>query len=267
MLATFRARLSRLPLLGSLAAELAFFLALTVVPFLAVAIAVVGRALPVDLSPALRDVLERVFPPETHIDPDEVLTWARSAVSGRWFGLSLLFGAATCFRFLLACIHAVDAVVNGARRRQRPFRSLLSAIGLFGVWLGALVATAALLFVVPAIDDALLTLPQLAELSVAAFATFRVVLVAGILFASIAATYRFAPGVSASGARLVAAAGLATLGWLVLGHAFSRLVPVFFLGVQPLGSIGSVVLFLLWAYLTAWVLLAAALLLVTRAAR
>lgn len=267
MLATLRTRLSRLPLLGGLAAELAFFLALTVVPFLGLAIAVVGRALPVDLSPSLREVLEGILPAEAAIDPDQVLAWARNAASGGWFGLSLVVAAATCFRFLLACVRAVDAVVAGERVRHRPFRSLLSAIGLFGVWMGALVATTALLFVAPAIDAALVTLPQFAELSVAAFAALRVVLVAGVLFASILATYHFSPGVAVPSSRAVQAAALATLGWLGLGQAFSRLVPAFFLGVQPFGSLGSVVLFLLWAYLAAWVLLAAAILLVRPGAR
>jgi Zn-dependent protease len=51
---------------------------------------------------------------------------------------------------------------------------------------------------------------------------------------------------------------------LSIGLGFSRVVPVLWSATQLYGTLGSVVLFLIWAYLNSWILLLGGFLLVPR---
>lgn len=62
---------------NSAAVEMAFYLALALVPLVGVAIALVSRWLPLDLSDPIEEVLRVVLPAASNVDPGEVLGWAR----------------------------------------------------------------------------------------------------------------------------------------------------------------------------------------------
>jgi uncharacterized BrkB/YihY/UPF0761 family membrane protein len=79
-----KAALARLSLAHSAAAEMAFFLALSLVPFVGISIALVSRWLPFDLSTPIEGVLRGVLPIGSHVEAGEVLRWARSSASRGW---------------------------------------------------------------------------------------------------------------------------------------------------------------------------------------
>jgi membrane protein len=126
---------------------------------------------------------------------------------------------------------------------------------LLVVWMTALLATALFLLVAPSIQRSLLDLPALSDLSSWTFMAMRALLVPGVLFGAIGLTYRVVVGPRAGASRVVLAALLATLGWTGASVGFSSVVPVLWSAAQLYGTLGSLVLFLIWAYLIAWILL------------
>ena len=61
--------------------------------------------------------------------------------------------------------------------------------------------------------------------------------------------------------RVALVALLASLGWIGASLGFSLAVPILWSAARLYGTLGSVVLFLIWAYLIAWILLLGGLLL------
>jgi membrane protein len=251
----------RLARLSSYAAELAFFMALALVPFVLIAITLAGRWLPLDLTPPLQQVFERVLPPQTHIDPAEVLAWARSSAGAGWLTASFGLAVITVLRFMFALVAALSFITGEEDQGGSPlWRRVSGALLLTAVWMVVLLFTAILLFIAPSIEQALLDLPEYSDLSLSAFAALRALTVAAILFASIYATYRVGPRLPIPAWRAAVAGGLAATAWLVIGQLLSRLVPSLWNASQLYGTLGSIVLFLVWAYSYAWSLLVAGLL-------
>jgi membrane protein len=247
---------AKLALAESAAAEMAFYLALSLVPLVGVAIALVGRWLPLDLTAPIEEVLRAVLPAASSVAPGEVLGWARSSASHGWLTAGFLVAVWTSFRFMSLCIRSLGTMVSTAvRPRVQAWRSAARSLLLLVVWIAALVATALFLLVAPAIERGLLHLSGLSELSLSAFAALRVLLIVAVLFSAIFLTYRVVVGAQARRFRVALAALLASLGWIGASRGFSLAVPVLWKATQFYGTLGSVVLFLIWAYVMAWVLL------------
>jgi membrane protein len=251
-----KAVLAKLALADSAAAEMAFYLALSLVPLVGVAIGLVSRWLPLDLSAPIEEVLRDVLPAASHVAPGEVLGWARSATSRGWLTVGFVVALWTSFRFMSLCVRALGMMVaTGDRPAVKAWRSATRSLLLLAVWIVALVATALFLLVTPAIERSLLRFPRLSDLSLLTFSTLRAVLVAGVLFGAIYLTYRVVVGPRAGRLRVALSALLACLGWIGASRGFALAVPVLWKATQLYGTLGSVVLFLLWAYVMAWVLL------------
>ncbi len=247
----------------SAAAEMAFYLALSLVPLVGVTIALVSRWLPLDLSASIEEVLRAVLPAASNVAPGEVLAWARSSACQGWLTVGFVVALWTSFRFMSLCIHSLGAMVSTeVRPPVKAWRSAARSLLLLVVWIVALVATALFLLVAPAIEHGLLHLPELSEASLSAFSALRAALLAGVLFGAIYLTYRVVVGARVGWLRVALAALLASLGWIGASRAFSLAVPVLWKATQLYGTLGSVVLFLLWAYVMAWVLLLGGFLLV-----
>jgi membrane protein len=260
-LAKPKAAMARLVLLDSAAAEVAFFLALSLVPFVGIAIALVGRWFPVGLSASIGKVLRDVLPAESPV-AGEVLRWARSSASKGWLTVGFLLALWSSFRFMSLCLHALGSMISGdVRASAWTWRSTARSLLLLAVWIVALVATALFLLVAPSIERGLFGLPAQSHLSHSVFTMLRALLVLGILFGAIYLTYRLVAGTRVGSLRVALIALLASLGWIGASLGFSLAVPVLWGAARLYGTLGSVVLFLIWAYLTAWILLLGGLLL------
>jgi membrane protein len=240
----------------SAAVEMAFYLALALVPLVGVAIALVSRWLPVDLGAPIEEVLRAVLPAASNVGPGEVLAWARSSASQGWLTVGFVMALWTSFRFMSVCMRSLGAMVStDIRPAVKGWRSAGRSLLLLVVWIVALVATALFLLVAPAIERGLLHLPELSAFSLSAFAALRALLIVAVLFGAIYLTYRVVVGTGVRWFRVVLAALAASLGWIGASRAFSLVVPVLWKATQLYGTLGSVVLFMLWAYVMAWVLL------------
>ena len=238
------------------AAQMAFYLALSLVPLVGVAIALVSRWLPLDLSSSIEEVLRAVLPVESNVGAGEVLLWARSSASQGWLTAGFAIALWTSFRFMSLCVRALGSMTfTHLHPPVTGWRAAARSLLLLVVWVMALVATAIFLLVAPAIERGLLRLPDLSDFSLSAFSALRALLIAGVLFAAIYLTYRVAVGTRAGRLRTALAALLASLGWIGATVGFSHAVPVLWKATQLYGTLGSVVLFLIWAYVIAWVLL------------
>ena len=235
---------------------MAFYLALALVPLVGVAIALVSRWLPLDLSASIEEILRAVLPVESNVGAGEVLLWARSSASQGWLTAGFAIALWTSFRFMSLCVRALGSMTfTHLHPPVRAWRAAARSLLLLVVWVMALVAAAIFLLVAPAIERGLLRLPDLSDLSLSAFSALRALLIAGVLFAAIYLTYRVAVGTRAGRLRAALAALLASLGWIGATIGFSHAVPVLWKATQLYGTLGSVVLFLIWAYVIAWVLL------------
>jgi membrane protein len=239
----------------SRAAEMAFYLALSLVPLVGVAVSLVGRLVPVDFGASIEAVLRDVLPAASHVGPDEVLRWARSSASQGWLKAGFFVALWTSFRFMSLCIRSLGTLVsNDGRPPATVWRSVGLSFLLLVVWIAALVATASFLLLGPAVERALLRFPKLADFPLFAFSDLRALLGAGILFIAIFLTYHVVADRRAGRVRVVLAALLASLGWIGASRGFALAVPLLWSATQLAGTLGSVVLFLLWAYTMAWVL-------------
>jgi hypothetical protein len=196
----------------SAAAEVAFFLALSLVPFVGIAIALAGH-LPVGMSASIAKVLRDVLPAESPVAGD-ALRWARSSASK-----GLADGRLPARALELISLHFLVSSQARLDDRQRcpllswTWRTIVRSLLLLAVWMVALVATALFLLVTPSIEHGLLGLPALSDASSLVFSTLRVLLVPGILFGAIWLTYRAVAGRRVGSLRvaLVRAAGLTRL--------------------------------------------------------
>lgn len=249
-----KAALAKLVLLDSAAAEVAFFLALSLVPFVGIAIALASH-FPVGMSASIAKVLRDVLPAESPIAGD-VLRWARSSASKGWLTVGFLLAVWSSFRFISLCLRKLDSMISGdVRSSPWTWRTIVRSLLLLSVWMVALVATALFLLVAPSIERGLLGLPALSDASSSVFSTLRVLLVPGILFGAIWLTYRVVARTRVGSLRVVLVALLASLGWIGASLGFSLAVPILWGAARLYVTLGSLVLFLMWAYLIAWILL------------
>ena len=253
-LARPRAAMARLVLLDSAAAEVAFFLALSLVPFVGIAIVLAGH-FPVGLSESIAKVLRDVLPAESTVTGD-VLRWASSSASRGWLTVGFLLALWSSFRFSSLCLRALGSMISGdVRPSPWTWRSVARSWLLLAAWMVALVSTALFLLVAPSIERGLLGLPALSDISSSVFSMLRVVLVPGILFGAIWLTYRVVAGTRVGSLRVALVALLASLGWIGVSLGFSLAVPILWGAARFYGTLGGLVLFLMWAYLVAWILL------------
>jgi membrane protein len=160
------------------------------------------------------------------------------------------------------CLHAIGSMMSGdVRASAWTWRSAAGSLLLLAVWMVALVAMALFLLVAPSIQHGLLGHSALSDLSSSVFSILRVLLVPGILFGAIWLTYRVAAGTRARSFWVALVALLASLGWIGVSLGFSLAVPLLWGAARLYGTLGSVVLFLIWTYLIAWILLLGGLLL------
>jgi membrane protein len=261
-----RSLVRRFMLMAGYAAQVAFYLALALVPFVAVAVTLAGRLLPLGVSGEIEQVLRDVLPPATRVDPAVVFRWARSSASTGWLTVGFFVAVGTSFNFLATCLRGIRATVTGevGRPAGAPHRSALSLVALLVTWVLALLGAALLLFLEPAVERGLLSLHEYADLTISLVAAARVSVVAVMLFGATFLTYRLAPIPRVRRGRTAIAALATPLGWLAVSEGFSEVAPRLWSGAHLYGSLGSVVLFLLWAYFNAWTILLGSLVLIRR---
>lgn len=242
-------------LASAFAAQIAFFFALTLVPFVGLTAAAATSWLPTPLGSALADALLEVFPAEAGLKEAAISTLPEVAHRSGWLTAAVLMAAWSSFAFMSTCVRALHQLSGGPdltwrHRAQTAAGSFLLVL----VWMAALLSAAFLVCLGPALLDTLGRVTSAAD-SARALAALRQVALGVVLVLAIRLTYGFVPGLGRSVGRLWAGAGFATAGWLFSAWAFTRLVPGLWQGRDLYGALASFMLFLLWSYANAWLLL------------
>ena len=248
--------LATLATLGRTSAEMAFYFALSFVPFIGLTVAAASAWLPPAVGEPLAGTIVGIFPPEAGLDPAAVATWVGTTRSAGWLAAGVVVAALSSFRLMTASVRALAEVGSGGQWTWgRRLRSLASAAVLTVLWAIALLALSFGLLAAPGLQETLVAAGWFGARAPSA-ATLARVLALAVLLLALAATYRVIPGLGARGGRLWLGAGIATAGWIAVAEGVRRLMPALW-GEQSLyGALGSFVLFLLWSWANAWVILA-----------
>lgn len=235
------------------AAGVAFYSFVAVVPTLAVILGIYG--LIADASDISRhlDLLSRIVPAEAMpLLQDQV---QRIATNNTAAGITAIIGLLIA---LYSSSNATKAIITGLnicydeREKRGFFRLNLVALALTISGAVGIVAALALVAILPAMLDNL----GLSSTSETLVTWLRWPLLLGLFVVGVAVIYRFAPSRDAAQWKWTSPGALiAGLLWVVGSALFSVYVTKFGGYDQTYGSLGAVVVFLLWFYLSAFVVL------------
>jgi membrane protein len=240
--------------LSALAAAAAFYSLLSIFPTLTAVVSLYG--LIADPAMAERQVaaMEGVLPPEAL---KLVATWLQNLVQGPTssFGIGLIISVLVASWSLWSATVMLMNAVNtcyGDPETRGFVRFNLEALAL-GVGLVLLgVAALALVAVLPAVSD-LLRVPRTWR---AVLSLVRWPILAALAIVELAIVYRYGRArVLRTWEWISWGAALATALWLIGSIAFSFYVSEFGSYDKTYGSLGAVIVLLLWFYMTAYVIL------------
>ena len=239
--------------LSIVAAGVAFYAFVATVPALAVVIAVYALVADRSTISSHLEILGRVFPGEVMPLLKEQITRISSDNSAA--GISAFVG----FLFAVySSANAVKGMITGlniayGEKEKRGFIKLnLIALALTVVAIFGLLIAIGLLAVLPVV----LNYVGMGERSAIFLSLVRWPLVVCLFLIGLAATYRYAPSRDSPQWKWLSyGAGLASFLWLVGSAGFSLYVSKFGSYDKTYGSLGAVVIFLLWLYLSAYVVL------------
>jgi len=246
---------------GTFAAEIAFYFVLALVPFLIVTFAVASFAIPKDLhvTEQIGEIVENMLPLGVDIDVAAMLEHARASASKGWLTFGFLLAIWTSFRFMDACIQALHFIARDQGEPAPPlFRRMVWSSLLLLVWMVALVLMALFYILAVPIEKFLAGQGLVSLVSLKIWALARAGVTLGLLFGAFYLTYRtISPRHYAPHGALQSALA-ASLGWFALSVGFSHLLPTFWRNYhQVYGALGSLIAFLIWAQLNAWVVILA----------
>jgi membrane protein len=234
-----------------------FYLLLALFPALAAFVSLFGLiADPASLAGGTA-VLDGVLPDDAADMLREELTQLASKETGTLtFGLvlSLLFALWTANNGVKAIFEALNIVYNEQEKRSLLWLHVVSfAFTLGGMALGAILVGAVAL--VPAI----LAFVDLGPLADAAVRAVRWALLLPVIAAVIALLYRFGPSRAPARWRWLSwGSGMATLVWLLASIGYSFYLQNFANYQATYGSLGALVGFLLWIWLSVLILVVGA---------
>lgn len=241
--------------LSLVAAGVAFYFFLAFVPLLAALVMTYG--LVADPAAVMRHVqaLMQVLPADAaRLIGEQLLSVTTAAQGEKGVGLllALLISVYGGMRGATSIITALNIVYEERDRRGFVRTTLLSfAMTLGGVALGA--ATIVALSAIALVDA---RIAGLGHASHVALSLLSWLFAAALASAGIAAIYRYGPDRTAAKWRWLSPGSIvATIAWLAATLGFSGYVSHFGSYNATYGSLGAVVVLLMWLYLSAYVLL------------
>ncbi len=238
----------------SLAASLAFFMLLSFFPLVFILLYLIGLFVSQDrIGYEFLLSFVKGFFPSLGVELAEEIRRVASEHVGRhvvlltfaWFGLLVFYEVD----------YAVNVVFQTQRKRH-PLLSVLVSVASFGLLELLLIIS---YLVTQILDSLVLHAPRIAGIDLVAVAAHRFllsyVLPFVVVLIPVTLLYRFVPHRRPAWRHAAAGALLLTLLWEVAKHLFSRFVPSLSVYSRMYGSTLVVVLFLLWVYYSAAMLL------------
>ena len=240
--------------LGLVAAGVAFYFLLAIFPALGAFVSIYGLVFdPTDAQQQISS-FSNILPPDARkilLDQMQALTSGTRSALGFGAVFGILFALWSSMRGTMAMMTALNIVYN--ERESRGFIKLRVVAFLFT--LGMVLFLAASLALIAALP------PILAQMGIGhwaetAFRILRWPLLAIFVMLMLAILYRFAPDRRNAQWRWVNPGSiLATLLWLIGSGLFSWYVSSYASYNETYGSLGAVVILLMWFYLTAYIFL------------
>ncbi len=236
----------------SLAAELAYYFMLSIFPLLILILSILPY-LSIDKQEAV-NFLTKYAPGETgSILQDNVLSII-SEPQGGLLTLGILGTIWSASNGMMAMMRALNLAYDVEETRsfiKARLLSILLTIGLVLVFIVTLVLPVFGDVIIDAVSSSL-NLPSSTEFL---FRILRWVVAVAIMACILAALYRFAPNKQFPFKEVIIGALVATLGWQVISLAFAFYVSNFGNYSATYGSLGGVIILMLWFYLTGIILL------------
>lgn len=238
---------------AGLAAQLAYFFLLAIFPGLVFLITLLGY-IPIPTE----DVLELLtaYVPEDAMALIEVNVHA--VVTAEQNGGLLSFGLLAMLWFASKGVNAVMITFNHAYDIKET-RSFIKTRALSVVLTLAIIFMIVFALIVPVfgqvIGEAVFRILGLSESFTFVWSILRLLASFFVLFILFSFLYKFAPNKHLKRKEVISGALFATFGWIVVSYLFAFYVERFADYTSMYGSLGSIIILMLWFYLTAWVIL------------
>lgn len=244
---------SKVPMLPSFAAAMAFYFVVALIPFLIVVSKAVAGLFSANLIPELAGFLREVLPPESRLRPEAL---AAAVQGGRGSAaVGTLVAAWTASSGLNEMARAVHFVFSDARRPSPGgWLRRLKSVGLLAVWTVAIGFTAVFLVMIPLARETMARYAGRSDLPQILAAVVRYPVAVALMLAAFVVTYAYVPEPEHRPRWRAAFLGgvVATLVWTGTCVTFAYLLPRVW-GVSLFhGVLSSALATLVWAYCGCW---------------
>lgn len=236
----------------ALGAQLTYYLILAFFPFLIFLLTLLSYT-PIAGEEALND-LSRFLPTEAYTVVIEVLRQTLGSSRQTLLSLGALFT-------IWASSNGINAVIRGINkaydeRETRPFWKVRGMSIIFTIGLAIVIILAFVLLVLgKLLGQTLVTYLGYSELFMKSWQLYRFLLPLGVMLVVFMFFYRYAPNKKIHFRATIPGAVFSSLGWVVTSWAFSFYVNQFANFTRTYGSIGGIIILLLWLYLSSMVIL------------
>ncbi len=227
------------------AGQLSYFMLLSIFPFLIFINALIGSF---DISiTRLTDFLQPIFPPQIVA---LISGYIEQTALSQSIGL-LSIGIVVVIFSASKSVRSLDFAINtayGTTESKNVFKDFFYSM-LFVIAAGITIVIVAL-FVTLSSDflTEIIKVNHLSEFAVSVLGVCRWVMLVAILFFILAVVYKITPNKKVSAMSIFPGTTLATLGLILLTYGFSTYVDHFMRGSIFNGTIGVVVMLMLWIY-------------------
>ena len=239
-----------------LAAQLAFFLILALFPFILVLVSLMGLVGNPELASKVLDYFRQVMPEEAY---KLIRTYTGDVISGQrpapyLFSFSILFTLWTASGAFAALINALNRAYDV--QETRPFWKVRGIAILMTLGLSVLILVGVLLLIVgEPIGQAIAEIFGLGELFELVWNIVRWPVALFFLVFTVALLYYFAPDVDQPFRWITPGGLIGVLLWVIASAAFSFYVNNFGTYNKTYGSIGVVIILLLYLYISSLTIL------------
>ena len=236
----------------ALGAQLTYYLILAFFPFLIFLLTLLSYT-PIAGEEALND-LSRILPADAYKVVIEVLRQTLGSSRQTLLSLGALFTIWASSNGINAVIHGINKAYN--ERETRPFWKVRGMAIIFTIGLAIVIILAFVLLVWgKLLGQTLITYLGYNEFFMKSWQLYRFLLPVGVMLVVFMFFYRFAPNKKIRFRETIPGAVFSSLGWVVTSWAFSFYVNQFANFTRTYGSIGGIIVLLLWLYLSSMVIL------------
>ncbi|MEM6821383.1 MAG: YihY/virulence factor BrkB family protein [Verrucomicrobiota bacterium] len=246
---------SILPELGIYAGGIAFFFLLSLAPFLVVTLGLASAFLPFDIHEPVIAILRDLIPQQGILKTRDIVYVASEAGGRGLLTATFLFAFWSTSSFMTSLTHALQLIFSTQEERRKGWLMRLYSLVMVVIWGGFIAVTSWLFLLAPVIEGKMAEMLHWAEAEAFLIQATRLIVLIFMFIMAFSLTYRLNARKAMSTRHCFEGGAIATTGWMLVGWAFTYVLPTIWKKSVVFGALGSVVATLLWVYATAWVAL------------